>query len=212
MAWDCFVFDFDGTIANTGAGVTASVSYALEKMNYPALSESQLRSFIGPSLYSSFTATCKMTDGEAIEATDRYREFYMREGVYRCHLYDGMEKLLIKLSSLGKICVASAKPQPQLNVAVAHLGVDKIADIIVGADPTVKSNDKADLLRRAMSDSAAVMIGDSIYDIRAAKEVGVASIAVSYGFTSEEELAKENPDFIARSVLELEEILLNNCK
>lgn len=212
MAWDCFVFDFDGTMANTGDGVTASVSYALKKMNYPALNERQLRSFIGPSLYSSFTATCKMSDSEAIEAIDRYREFYMREGVYRCHLYDGLEKLLTKLSSLGKISVASAKPQPQLNVAVAHLGVDKIVDLVIGADPTVKSNDKADLLIRANLGKNAVMIGDSIYDIRAAKQVGVASIAVSYGFTSADELKKENPDFLASSVAELEQILIENCK
>ena len=212
MAWDCFVFDFDGTLADTGDGVTASVSYALEKMAYPPLNKAQLRSFIGPSLYSSFTATCLMSDGEAVEAINHYREFYIREGVYRCHLYEGMNELLVKLASRSKVSVASAKPQLQLDMAAAHLGVDKYACRIVGADPSVKSNDKADLLRRAMLSDNSVMIGDSIYDIRAGKELGIATVAVSYGFTSEDELLAEKPDFLAKTVAELEEILIKNCK
>lgn len=208
MKFDCFVFDFDGTVADTGDGVTASVKYSLEKMGFPPLNDSLLRSFIGPSLYSSYTATCKMTDEEAIRAIAHYRDFYMKEGVYRCHLYEGMEELLLSLSKVGKVCVASAKPQPQLNVATAHLGVDKIACCIVGADPSVKGNDKADLLLRAKKGDNPVMIGDSIYDIRAGKELGIATVAVSYGFTDEQTLKKENPDFIARTVEELKNILL----
>ncbi len=208
MKFDSFIFDFDGTLADTGDGVMASVSYALEKMKHSPLPEQLLRSFIGPSLYSSFTGLCKMTDEEALAAIEHYREFYMAGGVYRCRLYDGIAELLQELSLVGSVSVASAKPQPQLNVATACLGVDKLAKLIVGADPTVKSNDKSDLLRRAIDGKSPVMIGDSLFDIRAAKAVGIPSIAVSYGFTDAETLALENPDYTAATVEELKRILL----
>ena len=43
------IFDFDGTLADTGAGVFASVQYALRSMGEPELDSETLKYFIGPS-------------------------------------------------------------------------------------------------------------------------------------------------------------------
>ena len=44
------IFDFDGTLADTGAGVFASVQYALRSMGEPELDSETLKYFIGPPL------------------------------------------------------------------------------------------------------------------------------------------------------------------
>ena len=53
------------------------------------------------------------------------------------------------------------------------------------------------------------MIGDAIYDIRAAKAAGVGSIAALYGFGNRVDLLGEQPDFTAESVADLKKILLS---
>ena len=59
------LFDFDGTVADTGDGITRSVAYSLEKMRYPALPEATLSRFIGPPLHDSYKEYCGMTDEES---------------------------------------------------------------------------------------------------------------------------------------------------
>lgn len=207
MRYDGFIFDFDGTVADTSEGIIESVCYALDKVGAPMLTHEQLLSFIGPSLYASFTTTVGLSDEVANKAVAYYREHYTPVAVYKCRLYDGMEKLLKELSKVAKVSVASAKPQPQLEIAVKHLGVDKYASVIVGADLSVKGNDKASQLLRAKQSDRPIMIGDSVHDIRSAKAVGMPVVAVSYGFTDEKTLKKENPDYIVSSVDELYKLL-----
>lgn len=52
--YDAVLFDFDGTLADTGEGIFESVRYAVEALGKPPLSDKQLRSFIGPPIYDSF--------------------------------------------------------------------------------------------------------------------------------------------------------------
>ena len=208
MNYNGFILDFDGTIANTSEGVTNSVKYALEKMNLPTLEEKQLHSFIGPSLYHSFSVTVGLNEKETEKAIAYYREYYIPHGVYQCKLYDGMEELLRELSQHGTVTIASAKPQPQLEIVVKHLGLDKYVKKVVGASLSTRDNDKAIQLKEATLTEKSVMIGDSPYDIQASKRVGLPCIAVAYGFTTIERLEKECPEKIANSVAHLREILL----
>ena len=207
MKYDGFIFDFDGTVADTSEGILESIGYALEKVGAPKISDEQKFTFIGPSLYSSFTQTVGLSDEDANRAVSAYREYYTPIAVYKCKLYDGMEKLLCDLSKTAKVSIASAKPQPQLEIAVNHLGVNKYASVVIGADLSVKDNDKASQLLRAKQTENSIMIGDSIHDIRSSKSVGMPVVAVAYGFTDYETLAKENPDYIVKSVDELYQLL-----
>ena len=52
--FDAVIFDFDGTIADTGKGIFACIRYALKAYGLPDLSEESIRTFIGPPLHDSF--------------------------------------------------------------------------------------------------------------------------------------------------------------
>ncbi len=211
MRYDGIIFDFDGTLADTSEGVLESLVYALDKLGVPVPPREKLNGFIGPALFLSFQNIIGLSPADAEKAVAFYREIYLPQNVYHCKLYDGMKELLGELKAAGfKLAVASAKPQSPLDIVTKHLGIDGCFDRIVGADPQVKSNDKEELVRRALVGEKPVMVGDAVFDVRAAKATGIASVAAAYGFTARETLQKENPDFIADSVKELKEILLNS--
>ena len=77
--------------------------------------------------------------------------------------------------------------------------------------------DKADIIKYALdainlSDkSLAVMIGDRSFDIIGAKENGISSIGVTYGYGSREELENVNANFVCDTVSEIEQIILKKC-
>lgn len=208
MKFDNVIFDFDGTLADTSRGVLGSVRYALGTLGVPVPDESVLRGFIGPSLYTSFTGITGLDDERANEAIELYRSVYNPRGVYECELYDGMKELLSELKQNGvSLSVASSKPQNALDKVVDHLGIREYFDRVIGADPSVKHDDKAELVVAARTRENAVMIGDSRFDIEAAKKAGIKSIAAGYGFTAKEKLLALGPDYYADSVSDIAKIL-----
>lgn len=123
-----------------------------------------------------------------------------------------MKELLKELSDKGiPLAVASSKPQVSLDVVVKYLGIEGFFDKIVGAELSVKSSDKLTLVKRAALESNNIMTGDAVFDIRAARQAGFTSVAVTYGFNDRETLLKEKPDFIADNVSDLKEILTKIC-
>lgn len=210
MKYENIIFDFDGTVADTGEGVLSSVRYALEKTGVIPPGEEVLRKFIGPTLYRSFRDLIGLSREASLKAIDLYREYYIPHGVYMCKLYEGIEETLCALKESGyKLSIASAKPQRQLEIAVNHLGITHYFDKIVGADPSSISNDKDYILEQAKLSDRVVMVGDSPFDMQAAKRLGFDTIAVLYGFSSEQVMSAENPTFTAQDCNEIRKILID---
>ena len=70
MRFDAVVFDLDGTLTESGQGISRSAAYAIEKMGFAPLTESQLLEFVGPPLYDSFIRLCGMTGEQSAVACD----------------------------------------------------------------------------------------------------------------------------------------------
>lgn len=69
-----FLFDLDGTLCDTGPGITESVQYALAEMGWRPQKEDFLRQFVGPPLMNSFRDFCGMDESTAARAIKLYRE------------------------------------------------------------------------------------------------------------------------------------------
>ena len=78
--FDAVIFDFDGTVADTGEGVRNAVRYALRKYNIPII-EDRLNEFLGPPLYLTFEDQYKVTPEFASTLVDTYRVYYTEKGV-----------------------------------------------------------------------------------------------------------------------------------
>ncbi|MBR2698288.1 MAG: HAD hydrolase-like protein [Clostridia bacterium] len=213
LRYGCCLFDFDGTVADTGDGIRRSVAYSLERMGYPPLPEAMLSRFIGPPLHDSYVDYCGMSDDEAETAIVRYRERYVDIGLYESRLYPGMADLLRALHEAGGyVAIASAKPQFMLERLAAHFGIESLLYKIVGIGLGRHSADKRDLILQALPEGVdpkrACMVGDRRFDIEAACALGLGAVGAEYGYALPGELARAGAEAVFSSVKELADYLI----
>jgi len=208
-------FDMDGTIGNTQEGIFKSTVYAFEKLGVSIdTSYESLRRVIGPPLVYAYMEYFGLSEADAEKARDLYRERYSVTGIYEMKLYDGMEKTLKTLKNIGvKLAVVSAKPQEFIDRIVPHFGLDKYIDLNVGVTMHEKDTSKVHLIKRAVDHfgitdmSEVVMVGDRMYDLDGAAELGIDGIGVSYGFGDIDELKNSPNVFIANSPEKIAEFI-----
>ncbi|MBR1821606.1 MAG: dTMP kinase [Clostridia bacterium] len=208
LKYDYYLFDFDGTVADTGEGIRKSVAYSLERMGFPPLDTATLSRFIGPPLHDSYVEFCGMSDDQAERAIELYRERYVDVGLYESRLYPGIAMLLRALRRAGAwVGIASAKPQFMLERLSKHFGIDKYLNAISGTGLGRHSADKQDLILAALPQGAnvarACMTGDRRFDIEAAVALGMTGIGADYGYSAPGELAAAGADAVFDSVSDM---------
>ena len=205
------LFDFDGTVYDTVEGITKSARYAINKYGMDAPLE-ELRCFAGPPLLDKFMEVFAVSEEQARELVDAYRERYRPIGLQECQLFPGIKELLIKLRQQGiKTAITTMKPQEMAEMLLGRENMLELFDVIYGS--TLSQNvSKSILVQRAMetlgaSVSDTVLVGDTKYDIHGAHEKGIPAIGVRYGYAAENELEDAGADFIAEDMAELEKLL-----
>ena len=204
------LFDLDGTLTDSGPGITNSVAYALKKWNIEEKDINVLRKFVGPPLDASFAKYYGFSKEKCVQAIQYYREYYLTKGIYENRVYDGMEELLKWLRDTGRrAIVATSKPEPSAIHVLEYFHMDSYFDIIAGATMDGSRVEKSDVIRYALDRagirdlSGVVMVGDRENDIQGAKANGLDSIGVLYGYGSREELEEAGAMQIAETVEDL---------
>ena len=80
--YDIILFDLDGTLTDSGIGITNSVRYALNRYNIQVEDNAELERFIGPPLNESFEKFYDFSEKEAHNAVSVYREYYREKGIF----------------------------------------------------------------------------------------------------------------------------------
>ena len=205
----CVIFDLDGTLTQSEEGIFNCVAYAVEKMQWEQPDAQSLRKFIGPPLQYSFHEYLGMTEEQAQKATTLYRERYTTVGLFENRVYPGIRTLLRALKQRGDwVAVATGKPQGPSERILAHFGLDRWIDRIVGPVNSADAG-KAELIRAALPETwdTAYMVGDRKFDIEGGKAAGTQTIGAGYGYGSEEELRESGCDLYAGTVDELTQLL-----
>ncbi|MDE7463634.1 MAG: HAD hydrolase-like protein [Clostridiales bacterium] len=208
------LFDLDGTLTDPFVGISASIKYALNKMNRPIPDDKTLGEFIGPPLPVSFSKHCGMTAEEAEKALSLYREYYHKDGVYALNVYDGVIDMLKSLKAVGKrLYIATSKPEKFAEMIADKFGFSEYLDGVAGASFDLSRNEKADVIRYALErfgieKEHAIMVGDRNYDVFGAKENGMDCIGVLYGYGSKDEFnealcAVETPQAVAEKIINI---------
>lgn len=215
--FDAVLFDFDGTVADTGEGVFYGVRHAIDVYGLKQPSDTDIRKFIGPPMVTSFKYFYpELPDEKIQELIKCFREKYAEVGLDMYRLYDGLEELLKKLSKNGiKAAVASSKPQDFLEKIIKSSRMDKYFDCIVGASRNFADSDKATIVSAAMEQtgvtdkSRILMVGDRKFDIVGAHKVGIACAAVLFGYGSREEFEEYHADYIVENFKEVEDLVMD---
>ncbi|MDO4344409.1 MAG: HAD family hydrolase [Eubacteriales bacterium] len=217
MNYQYILFDLDGTLTESGPGITRSVSQALKRMGCEELSEEILTKFIGPPLVESMMRYGKLTRAEADQAIVYYREYYASKGMFENEVYPGVEKMLQDLKENGKkLAVSTSKPEVYARKIIEHFRLTGYFDVICGATFDESRVDKADIIADTMEKfglhdgekSRVLMVGDREHDVVGAKKNGVAAAGVLYGYGSRQELCEAGADYLIASAPELAKKIL----
>ena len=104
------LFDLDGTIIDSMAGITHAYQYALAHFGVRVEDPAALARFVGPSLYRTFADEYRFQGADLQTAVAKYREYFSEKGVFEHTLYPGMAALIRHLSEQGRtLAVASCK-------------------------------------------------------------------------------------------------------
>lgn len=212
--YDTILFDLDGTLTDPKIGITKSVQYALSKFGIIVENPDTLTPFIGPPLKDSFIEFYSFSERKAYEAIEMYREYYSVTGKYENIVYPGIMDLLSCLKDQGRrLVVATSKPTVFSEDILKHFNLYSYFDFVAGSELDGTRTAKDEVIRYALSlleshdTSKTVMVGDRKYDVLGAKSAGIDSVAVAYGYGSNEELMDTQPSFLAYTVDDLKNIL-----
>ena len=214
MKYEYILFDLDGTITDSGIGITNSVMYALKKYGIEVSDRTQLYRFIGPPLLNSFQNYYGFSEEKAKTSVEYYREYYRDKGIFENFLYDGVEDLLKTLQDNNKILiVATSKSEVFAKQVLVHFNIAKYFTYIAGSNIDGTRTKKNEVIKHALEScniidlSKVIMIGDREHDIIGAKKVGIDSIGVLFGYGDRNELEKAGADFIVDTVADIGKLL-----
>jgi pyrophosphatase PpaX len=211
MRFGTILFDLDGTVVDSGAIILASMRHATREVLGRDYSDEELLNTVGgPGLEAQMSAL-------APEHVERLVD------VYRAHnepLHDeleacaGMEDVLVRLHEEGRrLGIVTAKRRATVELAFDRVPLAHLFETIVGGDETErhKPNPEPLLLaaERLGADPAdTAYVGDSPFDVRAAKAARMFAVAVTWGRIHERlRLEAEEPDAIVETAEELLAIL-----
>jgi phosphoglycolate phosphatase len=214
-------WDLDGTIVDSGAGITASMNEVFANVGAEAMSDVEIRRVIGPPLQTTMPELLSRRNLDVArteEFIQEYRRVYIEHHLPHTVVIDGMREVVETLSESWHLALVTAKPQTQADIAIRTIGLEHLMVTVVGpADdgPVHKSV----LLRRALDDverelgvaptlEKCWMIGDRNHDIEAGVQVGTKAAGVLWGFGDHEELTSAGAHAVLATPAELLSLLL----
>lgn len=216
-------FDLDGTIADSGAGITQSVNDMFAAAGVAPLTAAEVKRIIGPPFQTTMPELLTARGVDVARTTEfihEYRRIYRKNHLPFTPVIDGMREVVDSLAARWHVSVVTAKPQSQAVVAVNATGLDHHMVTVVGPDDDAPVH-KSVLLRRALDDVAREhgsmpdlshcwMIGDRHHDIEAGVQVGTRSAGVLWGFGDHAELTDAGADVVLSRPDELLSLLLSD--
>ena len=182
LSYTCLLLDLDGTLVDSGPGITASVTAALTEIDVPVPDADALRSFVGPPMRQTFREVVGLDELTAERAVRLYRRHYAEIGALDSSVYDGVPDLLEALSSAGwPMAIATSKVEDQADRIAAHYGLAAQMVTVCGTSDADGRSTKREVIReclrrmheRGVDVSRPLMVGDRGYDVLSAAAEGI---------------------------------------
>jgi phosphoglycolate phosphatase len=218
--YQLFVFDFDGTVADSGECIVASFAGALERNRLPPVDPELIVHHMGLSLPDVFRElTGNVHDDTRIQQlVADYRNIYRTLLREKTHAFPGIANALQYLTAAGAICTVATSKETEIAVASArHLGIDGHFALYIGDDLVANKKPHPEMLERTLAETgispvAAVMIGDATFDIDMGNALGIDTIAVAWGAHPIDRLRAAEPTHIIDTAAQLQQFAPHPCR
>jgi len=192
FSFDIVGFDLDGTFVDTSGDLTAAVNHALTSAGRPSLTREQVVPMIGGGARHMLTLGMAATGGcDDIELDRLYRlllDHYEANIAVLSRPFPGAMAALDELTAMGvKVAIVTNKFERLAVKLLNEIGIADRFGCIIGGDTLGKGMSKPhrapiDAMIERCGGGRAAFVGDSIYDTGAARNAGIPSVAVSFGF------------------------------
>ena len=211
MRFPVVLFDLDGTLIDSGAIILASMRHASRTVLEREIEDEVLMATVGG---QGLTEQMRLLDPERVDELVRvYREHNepLHASLVACA---GILDVLPGLAEGRRLGIVTAKRRATVQLAFDALpGLEEWFDVVVGSEDTKRHKPDPDPLLHALDrlgaePREATYVGDSPFDVRAAKAAGVHAVAVTWGgIHTEERLRAEQPDAVVHDATELLDVL-----
>ena len=209
------LFDLDGTLIDSGKGITRSARHALLHFGIDVAC-SELKAFVGPPLKYSFMELARLTQDEAEEAIRIYRERYRDKGIYENEVYEGIFEVLNQLQDANvTLAVATSKAEMYALKILDICGLSPYFHCIVGSELDGRRTEKCEVIEETLSrlnlqpgNTGIVMVGDRKYDELGAHKMNIDAIGAAYGYAPRGELEASGFIALAQAPLDLPALIL----
>jgi pyrophosphatase PpaX len=207
------LFDFDGTLVDTTEMIHQSMKHATSSvLGREDIPRETLLANVGRPLARQM----ELIDAENAELLlEAYRSHHEQHHDTLIGEFPGVEESLARLGSAGiKVAVVTSKRRLSVEMALKNFpGLRNVVDRFVTLEDTTEHKPNPEPLLRALellgvSKERAAYVGDSPFDVEAAKAAGLASVAVSWGAFSEDRLREAEPDHLVTDIRSAVDVLL----
>jgi phosphoglycolate phosphatase len=205
---DLMIFDFDGTLADTGADLARAVNYTLDQVGLPEITEAEIKTFVGDGVVKlierALGADCSEHYPVALKIFSDYYGAHLLDNTV---LHPGVIELLENFQHKSKVILTNKRYN--FTVAISRgLGIEKyFLEIIGDGSLPYRKPDKRLveylLNKYSILNNKTVVIGDGINDIKLAQNSGIESCVYLNGLGKREELLAANADYYCESLFEI---------
>lgn len=180
------IFDLDGTLTDSAAGVVASFRHAMATVGAQIPDGDITALVVGPPMHQTMSALG--LGARAEDAVAAYRADYTSRGWAMNTLFDGVPEVLADLRAAGvRLAVATSKAEPTARRILEHFGIAEHFEVIAGASTDGHRAAKADVVAHALGQlnplpERVLMVGDRAHDVEGAAEHGIATVVVGWGY------------------------------
>jgi len=184
MRYPVVLFDLDGTVVDSGGIILASMRHATREVLGREISDDELMAAVGgPGLEAQMRELAPEHVDELVRVYRAHNEPLHEE----LESFDGIEDVLRRLKNEGRrLGIVSAKRRSTVALAFAQVDVEDLFDVVVGGDDTERQKPAPDPLLHALAllgaaPVDAAYVGDSPFDMQAARTGGLYAVGVSWG-------------------------------
>ena len=212
IAVDLIIFDLDGTLADTLPDLTAAANFALHRLGLPEHSPEAVRGMIGGGERKLMERLLGPAHQDRVEeCLELYLDHYTRHNGELTHLYPGVPETLALVSG-KRLAVLSNKLQRLTQQTLEAVDLARFFTAIRGGGEGFPLKPAPDPLLALAADlgvgpSRSLMVGDKIADIKAGREAGAFTAAVTYGYGDLDALTAASPDFLLARISQLPDLL-----
>lgn len=213
MAVNTILLDFDGTLANTNGLVLGSWQHTFRTLTGSEADEAELIKTFGEPLRVTMKRFFPETPVE--EAVDIYHEFQADCYERLIEPFPGMTELVVGLKEKGyKVGIVTSRAKRSALIGLEKFGLmDYIDDIVTCEDTSKHKPDPEPVLialeHLGIGADEAIMVGDSMFDIKCAHNAGTKAVLVDWAVAvSDEEMnGQDKPEYYIKKAEELFDII-----